>query len=910
MTYHQGFLYLSDGRGNPVEVINEARTAANLQRAIDAGDVTGFYDVADLASCEALAFQPCTTTSPVEVAQQASAFNDAILWLDPQFGIEGELSLQNKGTGGAALNAQYGSTSVGDSAEPALLLHEGYHYVWLPGVSGNYLYRADASTVDVTGDLELVFCLELTDWTPGSTTTLMAKYGAAGQRSWRWYIDTSGNMVLEWSANGTTLISKTSTASLSTVFGERDRYFVKVTLDVNNGAAGNDVKFYYGATADPDPTVEPTFTQLGSTVTTASTTSIFNSTSVVEIGSTAAGTANLGAMKVFRAIVRNGIGGTTVFDFDPSYLTSAEQTTIVERGAAATVNIVRGTSNRMTAVVVRSVLVLGSDDYLEIADSALFDFGSGTDFTVLAAIRQWGTTAGVNRPLMTTQSVVTSGKGWSLYNAGGVEKANRFQSRDGAGNSVTSGDVVITAGELTVLAAVRSGLDHDLSATVAGVIESRDSASATPLDTTNSNVLRIGVATGSANAWEGEILTLAIWDRALTDAELTEYSALLTARATADSIGYTSEWEPMDTDLTAAPWYVSGSAASSETIGFYIQEWTGLDDGQITRSMEAVFPRGGVASALAQPGRTFAFNLLVLGTSERGLLHLMRWLQGAIMSCYGSCDTMSLWLREYCPDDPVSAPEEGLVRVDGVSMLRGPVWESPPVADSGCFFRVMSLVLGVADPCFYGTAEDFSTSTVLQADLGSSTTTSVAQAGRWVGTNAHVTAALPTPAVGLLSPIVTISFDRTGTVTPQIRIVGYENPAGLSASEVGQMYPIGGLVLSGATPGMEVKVDFGKRQVLYRDLANSRTWQDGSALIYLNHDIFNADGYSPAAKSRWISFDNCSNPLVVVDPYRLHGGYYDEDNPVTGPVDYPGDSASLCDSYTVDIDYAERHGCY
>lgn len=51
-----GFLYYTDARGNAVEIINSARTAANLRSA---GCGT-FSNVLDSAGCDALNYQPCT----------------------------------------------------------------------------------------------------------------------------------------------------------------------------------------------------------------------------------------------------------------------------------------------------------------------------------------------------------------------------------------------------------------------------------------------------------------------------------------------------------------------------------------------------------------------------------------------------------------------------------------------------------------------------------------------------------------------------------------------------------------------------------------------------------------------------------------------------------------------------------
>lgn len=82
----------------------------------------------------------------------------------------------------------------------------------------------------------------------------------------------------------------------------------RATLDVDNGAGGRSAQFF---TSDNGTN----WTQLGSTVTAAGTTSIFNSTSKLEIGSQENGLNPLKG-KVYAASIRNGINGTEVFQFD------------------------------------------------------------------------------------------------------------------------------------------------------------------------------------------------------------------------------------------------------------------------------------------------------------------------------------------------------------------------------------------------------------------------------------------------------------------------------------------------------------------------------------------------------------------------------------------------------------------
>src|SRR3546814_4084966 len=87
----------------------------------------------------------------------------------------------------------------------------------------------------------------------------------------------AGTISLAVSPDGT-LASRITAVSTVAVPADSTRVSIKVTLDVNNGAAGNDVVF---ATAD---SIDGTYTQLGTTVTNAGVTSVHAGTADLEIG--------------------------------------------------------------------------------------------------------------------------------------------------------------------------------------------------------------------------------------------------------------------------------------------------------------------------------------------------------------------------------------------------------------------------------------------------------------------------------------------------------------------------------------------------------------------------------------------------------------------------------------------------
>ena len=182
----------------------------------------------------------------------------------------------------------------------------------LPGTSGNYASTPDTAVLDIVGDIDIRVDTTPNSWTPAAASALLSKWAGGGFRSYLLNLTTTGTIQLAWSADGGLSIARESTVSVPITVG---RLSLRATLDVDNGAAGHTVTFYTG------PTVDGPWTQLGTPVVTAGITSIFSSSSPVEIGSHTGGTASLLAGYVHGAQIYNGIAGTAVatpnFDIQP-----------------------------------------------------------------------------------------------------------------------------------------------------------------------------------------------------------------------------------------------------------------------------------------------------------------------------------------------------------------------------------------------------------------------------------------------------------------------------------------------------------------------------------------------------------------------------------------------------------------
>ncbi|MFZ9922747.1 MAG: hypothetical protein ACO3E4_07540, partial [Candidatus Nanopelagicaceae bacterium] len=265
-------------------------------------------------------------------------------------------TLNNLGTAGALLPTTLGSSTAADSNDPRFLDHTGTNYVYLPGVASNLMTVPNSAALNITGDIDLRAYIAPDSWTPAAQQTIIAKYTTAGNnRSFMLRLNTNGTLNFIFSSDGIGNSNQNST--VATGFSAGQAYWVRATLDVDNGASGNDFKFFTSINGT-------TWTQLGSTITIAGTTSIFAGTSIVEIGVLGSSTGPF-AGKLFRAQIYDGIDGTKVLDVDTSVITAGSATSFTAvTGQTVTIN--RSTSGRKTVAVTQPLWLLGTDDYMEV----------------------------------------------------------------------------------------------------------------------------------------------------------------------------------------------------------------------------------------------------------------------------------------------------------------------------------------------------------------------------------------------------------------------------------------------------------------------------------------------------------------------------------------------------------------
>jgi hypothetical protein len=182
----------------------------------------------------------------------------------------------------------------------------------------NAAITADKAVLDITGDIEIRADIKPAAWTSADTSTggqpIVSKWLTTGsQRSYALTLTDEGHVAFYWTTAGSTILTAQSTAAVPFTTA---RGAVRVLFDVDNGAAGRTATFYTG------PGISGPWTQLGSAVVQAGTTSIHSGTSDVYVGAlsntrfTGHRTAFEG--RIYRVQIYSGLTGVTL-RADPNF---------------------------------------------------------------------------------------------------------------------------------------------------------------------------------------------------------------------------------------------------------------------------------------------------------------------------------------------------------------------------------------------------------------------------------------------------------------------------------------------------------------------------------------------------------------------------------------------------------------
>ena len=441
--------------------------------------------------------------------------------LDHQLAGANPKTVRNLGTVGTALDARCGSTSVADSNDPKFLDYQGSAYVYLPGVSGNYLSVPDNASYRLSGDCTLDI---KASYDSLSNAWAICRYGASGNRSYTFGISGGGTPFFTYTTDGTTDVQINATTTASNLTDGTVQWF-RMVFQANNGSAQNVTKFYTSVD-------DVTWTQLGSTVTNAGAVTIFAGTNPLEIGARTGATAGYATAKIYRARIYSDITQTTkVLDIDTSVLSSGSSTSFVEKSSnAATVTINRSTSGRKSVAVVAPVWLLGTDDYIRVANHNALNF-SGTDsFSILVVGRQFATFNTSGTWLSKSIGSSASNAGFVVTNGFGTPSQLSMQLSDGIQTGLGTAQTK-TAGILQVFTGVRNRQLKTIQNFLNGVGTAANTNDPTQSIIGNSYRLLVGkLEDPNFNANDFEVMAVAIFRRALSASEISTLSTYFSGK--------------------------------------------------------------------------------------------------------------------------------------------------------------------------------------------------------------------------------------------------------------------------------------------------------------------------------------------------------------------------------------------
>jgi hypothetical protein len=451
----------------------------------------------------------------------AALLADATFLIDAAGSQDGEQVARNRGVAGDVLNARYGSTTSADTNDPLLLTHTGDNYVYFPGSVENLLAN-NTEFITPTQNVEIVTRVQW--WAD------IASHGDGGNASWvsNWYNSTQTR---NWMIGQTSIGSLSAWNSNDTGAAYND-FSDSVLSDLTDGVYWFKVRFdvdnlTISAWFAPDSPIEPNGSQW-----TALTpvTLLGNHANPRQAGPFAIGGlygvptgANPqdpieGPIHYVRVTDKNT--DTVLVELQSEDMNDSGATTITPTvGPVLTVR--RSTSGRKTALVTRPVWLFGTDDYMEVAHNALIAFDDTENFTLMAVTRAWPTLGSSNNHYL-SKIVASNGAGYRFYFPTGGSSYYRFNIEDGAGLNSASDAPDFVYGDLETGVAVWDR-DNEQQLTYMGADVT------TPVNTTgfgagmgnDTGPLHIGSNDGVNGFTDAEIISVAIWRRALTPAEIT-----------------------------------------------------------------------------------------------------------------------------------------------------------------------------------------------------------------------------------------------------------------------------------------------------------------------------------------------------------------------------------------------------
>ncbi len=273
------------------------------------------------------------------------------------------------------------------------------------GAAGNYLRVPDAAPLDITGDIEIVTRVSAGDWSPAGQQAFVSKSASYGLG-----VNLGGPTVIVavfyfTDAPATPIFG----ASSAVPFVDGTSYWVKMTRVQATGVTS----FFYAADSETEPT---SWTAAGTPVVGATKT-IVSGTDLLTLGAlnNAGAWQLVGSIK--RGIVRNGIGGSVVFDTGgadvptnlnaTSYTCTTGQTVTINRTDGEPLSILPKSGFNFTGSTGNLVTVPDSLELDISGDLELVFRVSLADWTPISAnyiVSKWGNSANRAYNLVVTSS--------------------------------------------------------------------------------------------------------------------------------------------------------------------------------------------------------------------------------------------------------------------------------------------------------------------------------------------------------------------------------------------------------------------------------------------------------------------------------------------------------------------------
>lgn len=231
---------------------------------------------------------------------------------------------------------------IGRNTPMKIAVETGPPYLFIPSESlffDSAIVAQDAAQMDFTGDADFrieLSCAGFQNFDFGIALGFASRWEFDGNnRCWWWGRSQSGEMYFAWTEDG--LLHSTGGSVESTAkipFFNTERVALRVTLDVDNGAGGWTIRFWYSNQIDGE------WVELGDPVvdTTSGSTFIFNGNGDADIwvGAGAESIPQTGGFaemvdgKVYAFQMRQGINGPLMVDFDAARDAEVGDTSFVD----------------------------------------------------------------------------------------------------------------------------------------------------------------------------------------------------------------------------------------------------------------------------------------------------------------------------------------------------------------------------------------------------------------------------------------------------------------------------------------------------------------------------------------------------------------------------------------------------